>query len=60
MEHSDANSKNSHFSYKELLVELEGFEPSTSSMPWKRASQLRHSPIRLDYKQKIIPLKPKK
>ncbi len=23
-----------------LLVDLEGFEPSTSSMPWKRSSQL--------------------
>lgn len=27
-----------------LLVEHIGFEPMTSSMPWKRASQLRQCP----------------
>jgi hypothetical protein len=28
-----------------FLVDPEGLEPSTSSMPWKRASQLRHGPL---------------
>lgn len=28
-----------------LVVELVGFEPTTSSMPSRRASQLRHSPL---------------
>ena len=27
------------------LVEHIGFEPMTSSMPWKRASQLRQCPV---------------
>ena len=29
------------------LVELQGLEPWTSSMPWKRSSQLSYSPLRL-------------
>ena len=28
------------------MVEHIGFEPMTSSMPWKRASQLRQCPLR--------------
>ena len=27
-----------------ILVELQGLEPWTSSMPWKRSSQLSYSP----------------
>ena len=29
-----------------LLVDLVGIEPTTSSMPWKRAPKLRHRPTR--------------
>ncbi len=28
------------------LVELQGLEPWTSSMPWKRSSQLSYSPVK--------------
>jgi hypothetical protein len=28
------------------LVELQGLKPWTSSMPWKRSSQLSYSPLR--------------
>ena len=30
---------------KRVLVELQGLEPWTSSMPWKRSSQLSYSPL---------------
>jgi hypothetical protein len=33
---------------KDTVVEHIGFEPMTSSMPWKRASQLRQCPVSLD------------
>ena len=33
--------------YSIHLVEHIGFEPMTSSMPWKRASQLRQCPVRV-------------
>jgi hypothetical protein len=29
---------------KSFLVDLVGIEPTTSSMPWKRAPKLRHRP----------------
>lgn len=32
-------------SCKSAVVEHIGFEPMTSSMPWKRASQLRQCPV---------------
>jgi hypothetical protein len=31
-----------------ILVDLDGFEPSTSSMPWKRAPNCATGPLR-DY-----------
>lgn len=39
------------------MVEHKGFEPLTSSMPWKRASQLRQCPKCLvpDYHTKKTP-----
>lgn len=33
--------------YSSILVELQGLEPWTSSMPWKRSSQLSYSPVLL-------------
>lgn len=35
------------------MVEHKGFEPLTSSMPWKRASQLRQCPINRDIITKL-------
>ena len=32
---------------KTVMVELQGLEPWTSSMPWKRSSQLSYSPTRI-------------
>ncbi len=32
-----------------LVVELKGFEPLASSMPWKRSSQLSYSPEMFKY-----------
>jgi hypothetical protein len=31
----------------DVLVDLVGIEPTTSSMPWKRAPKLRHRPTLL-------------
>lgn len=47
-----------HGSSKTALVEHIGFEPMTSSMPWKRASQLRQCPEVLNYYSKTSPLFP--
>ena len=38
---------------KNVMVEHIGFEPMTSSMPWKRASQLRQCPVPTDCSKKI-------
>jgi hypothetical protein len=39
-----------------ILVEHIGFEPMTSSMPWKRASQLCQCPERDEYNKNSSPL----
>ena len=36
------------------MVELQGLEPWTSSMPWKRSSQLSYSPVELNEYSKIL------
>ena len=41
-------------SSKPLMVEHKGFEPLTSSMPWKRASQLRQCPVLKRYFNRYI------
>ena len=39
-----------------ILVELQGLEPWTSSMPWKHSSQLSYSPLIPDDCNKDSPL----
>jgi hypothetical protein len=39
--------KEGHLEVIEKMVDLVGIEPTTSSMPWKRAPKLRHRPTRL-------------
>ena len=46
-----AHEKKDRFNRSFLMVEHKGFEPLTSSMPWKRASQLRQCP-KYDYYSK--------
>lgn len=43
------NLKHRHCGRYFKLVEHIGFEPMTSSMPWKRASQLRQCPVQPRY-----------
>lgn len=49
------SSDKSNSTNKFYVVELQGLEPWTSSMPWKHSSQLSYSPVPI-YSSKNSPL----